>query len=266
MTLKAEEMPMRRAFLTIVVSFLLAHSLRAQTPQVETPNTQPIARLQAKAVVAAATVPYCVDLAWQLPLGSRLGWLTSSVANPDPARAPARVFLVRGTGTVFSPGFGDLCTKLRRAGIWAEDLGPVGDLWICRHLISEQRAGRLQGSIVLLGHSRGGRHVLDAAGELGKAGIDVDLLVCVDTALPPLVPINVRRVLNVYMSKQLIYPADLLTPAAESATRVENFDIDHPESSLRGAGLHHLNITANPAVQEFLMQRIMDVARATPQQ
>jgi len=220
--------------------------------------------MKAKAVVAVTTVPYCADLAWQLPLSSRVGWITASAANPDPLRAPAHVFLVRGTGTVFSPGFGDLCTRLRRAGIWAEDLGPGGDLWLCQHLISEQRAGRLPGSIVLVGHSRGGRHVLDAAYQLQKAGITVDLLVCLDAALLPTVPSNVRQAVNVYMSQQRIYPADTLNSAAGTTARIDNIDLSNPKSSIAGQGLHHLNITTSPAVQDLVMERILQVVGETP--
>src|SRR4051812_18886707 len=76
--------------------------------------------ITAHAVVAATYVPYCVDMVWQVPLGgrgSRVGWLTTSATNPDPLHADAQVYLLRGTGTVFSPGFGEICSKLRRAGI-----------------------------------------------------------------------------------------------------------------------------------------------------
>jgi pimeloyl-ACP methyl ester carboxylesterase len=214
-------------------------------------------------VVALTTVPYGVDLAWQLPLGSRVSWLTASAANPDPLHAPAKVFLLRGSGTVFSSGFGNLCTKLRRAGIWAEDLGPVGGSWICQHLIDEHQAGRLQGPIILVGHSRGGRHVLAAANGLQKAGISVDLLVCLDTALLPPVPGNVRQALNVYVSQQLLYPSDTLKPDSGATCQIENIDLNDSSSAINVRGLSHLKITASEEVHDFVMARILQVASQT---
>ena len=71
--------------LAIIVSFLLGSNLFAQPPQEKLyfPTTRD---LTARAVVALAAVPYCVDLVWQVPLSSRLGWATAAIANPDPDR------------------------------------------------------------------------------------------------------------------------------------------------------------------------------------
>jgi hypothetical protein len=253
---------MKRAVWIVMAGWLVGPCLAEPTSSEETPDNMPsiLNTIRARAVVGLATVPYCVDLAWQLPFGSRVSWLTTTAANPDPQHAPAHVFLVRGSGSLFSPGFGELCTRLRQAGIWAEDLGSAGDRWICQHLRSEQRAGQLSRSVVLVGHSRGGRHVIDAACELQKADIVVDLLVCVDVALPPTVPGNVRQVLNVYTTQQWLYSPEPLRQSVGANTRIENLDLGDPRSPLNVPGLHHLNITANSLVQELIMERILKVA------
>src|SRR5438445_1769153 len=110
---------------------------------------------------------------WPFPFGVRLGWATAGAPNPDPSRARGRVFLLRGNAVVFSGGFGTLCTELRRAGLWAEDLRCVGDRWACRRLVADRRAGRPGGPVVFVGHSCGGRYSLHAAGRLQDAGIAV---------------------------------------------------------------------------------------------
>src|SRR5436190_20204564 len=130
---------------------------------------------------------------WPFPFGVRLGWATARTPNPDPTQSRGRVFLLRGNGVVFSPGFGRMCAALRRAGVWAEDLRCVGDRWACRHLIADRQAGRLRGPVVFVGHSCGARYSLYAARQLQAAGIAVDLVVCLDVALAPAVPPNVRR-------------------------------------------------------------------------
>src|SRR5262249_14202405 len=108
-------------------------AVAAEPPRESTRPANAAARgVIAQAVVTAAYVPYVVDRIWQSPLSGRLGWATTAAANPNPGRAPARVFLLRGSGTVFSPGFGELCTRLRRTEIWAEDLGSAGAPWVCQ--------------------------------------------------------------------------------------------------------------------------------------
>jgi hypothetical protein len=252
-----EDPGMKNACLAIGICCLVVSLIRAQAPK-ESPGPSTLRTIQARAVVGACTVPYCLDLAWQIPLGSRLSWVTTSVANPE--KSPARVFLLRGTGTVLTPGFGTLCTKLRSAGIWSEDLGDAGERWISRELIEERRTGATPGPIVLVGHSRGGRNAIDAARSLQHAGIAVDLLVCLDTALPPTVPGNVRDALNIYWSEPRLYPAAALKADSGARTQIENIDLSDPHAPLQGQGLHHLNVTASPAVQDFVIGRILALA------
>jgi hypothetical protein len=216
----------------------------------------------AHVIVALASVPYLIDLAWQIPLGSRVSWATTNAPNPDAARSPARIFLVRGTGTVFSPGFGDLCTALRRQGLWTEDLGSAGDGWVRQYLIAEKRAGRLQGSVVLVGHSRGGRHILETARDLQKAGITIDLLVCLDVAAPPQVPSNVHLAINLFATEHRLYPAAELKAASSSETRIENINLNSKTAPLQVSGLTHVSMTAHPAVQRYVVQRILETVQA----
>jgi hypothetical protein len=252
--------------LAIVVSLLADSNLFAQSaePSPARQEAVPLRTLSAYAISTATFVPYCVDMAWQIPLGGRVSWLTASVANPEPLPTDARVFLLRGSGTVFTFGFGEICTRLRRAGIWTEDLGPAGDSWVFQHVVAEHRAGRLQGPIILVGHSRGARHAVDTARQLEKAGIAVDLLVCLDASLLPKVPGNVRQALNVYMSQPRLYPADTLRPAPGATARIDNLDLSGPDAPDIGHALYHVNIAADRAVQDLIFERILQVAHATP--
>jgi hypothetical protein len=261
-----EKRPRNLALLAITVLLLAESSLFAQS--VDSPRTGqetgPLRMVTSHAITTVTFVPYCVDLAWQVPLGGRVGWITASVANPAPQPADARVFLLRGSGTVFSPGFGEICTRLRGAGIWTEDLGPAGDRWVCRHVIGEHRAGRLGGPIILVGHSRGARHAVDTASELERAGIVVDLVVCVDATLLPRVPANVRQALNLYISQPRIYPADTLKPAPGSTVRIDNVDLTGPDAPDLGLALCHVNVAAYRSVQDIIFERIEQVARPRP--
>jgi hypothetical protein len=197
---------------------------------------------------------------WPFACGVRLGWATR-IPNPDPRTARARVYLLRGNGIFFSRGLGALCRQLRADGIWAEDLRCVGDRWALRHLTAHHKAGRLHGPVVLVGHSCGGRYSLFAAHRLQALGIPIDLLVCLDVALPPAVPANVKHAVNLYRSRRRLYPAGPLRPADDSSALIENIDLDAPDSPVRGAWLHHLNFTDNPVVRRIVWQRISSVVR-----
>jgi pimeloyl-ACP methyl ester carboxylesterase len=149
-----------------------------------------------------------------------------------------------------------LCGVLRRAGIWAEDLRCMGDAWILRHLASLRRAGRPFGPLILVGHSCGGRAALFAARELDKIGVAVDLIVCVDVALPPEVAGNVRCAVNLYRTRWRLYPAGALRAAPGSKVHIDNIDLD--ERGHEG-WLHHLNFRDSAVVQALVLGGIFGI-------
>jgi pimeloyl-ACP methyl ester carboxylesterase len=172
-------------------------------------------------------------------------------------------YLFRGNGAIFTPGFGRLCSRLRTAGVWAEDLRCVGDQWACRHLLEQREERRLCGPVVLIGHSRGGRRALHAAAWLAHAGVTVDLLVCVDVAFPPLVAANVRRAVHIYRSQWRVYRPGPLRQSPGATGQVENIDLDQLGAPFPGKGLHHLNITGSPALQDWIVDQIRTLAHTT---
>lgn len=194
-----------------------------------------------------------------VPFLVRLGWASTGVPNPAPPRAPGRVFFFRGQGIVFSRGFGTMCGELRRRGVWAEDLRCRGETWAVRQVVADHQSGR--GPVVFVGHSCGGRSALFAAEELRAAGIDVSLIVCLDVTLPPPVPANVKRAVNLRRTRRRLYPAMPLTAAPGAAPVIENIDLDAPDSPIDPAWTCHLNITSRPGVQAFVVGRILEVVK-----
>jgi hypothetical protein len=197
---------------------------------------------------------------WPFPFLVRVGWLSTRVPNPPAESARGRVFLLRGNGIIFSPGFAALCAALRRAGWWAEDLRCVGDRWACRRLVADHKAGRLRGPVVFVGHSCGGRYSLYGAEELLAAGVGVDLVVCLDVAGAPPVPGNVRRAVHLYRSRRRLYPARSLVPALGSAARVDNVDLDAPGSPVDPRWLVHVTVPARAAVRAFVLRCVEEAA------
>ena len=195
-------------------------------------------------------------LSWLFPPTTRLGWVTAQIPNPPAAQAWCVAYLFRGNGAVFTPGFGRLCSRLRAAGVWTEDLRCVGDQWACHHLLEQRAEGRLCGPVVLIGHSRGGRRALAAAAWLAQVGVTVDLILCVDVAFPPLVPANVRRAIHIYRTRWRVYRTGALQQSANATGLVENIDLDQAGAPFPGQGLHHLNITGSLALQDLIVREI----------
>jgi hypothetical protein len=195
---------------------------------------------------------------WPFAFGVRLGWASTRIPNPAPGTERGRVYLLRGNGIFFSRGLGDLCGRLRRLGVWAEDLRCVGDRWALRHLAADPPRGPL----VFVGHSCGGRYSLFAARRLAEGGTRVDLVVCLDVALPPEVPDNVGKAVNLYLDRRRLYPARPLRPAPGSRAVIENIDLSAASSPLNGAWLNHLTITDHPAVQALALGRILEAIAA----
>lgn len=191
---------------------------------------------------------------WPFAFGTRLGWASTRVHNPAPGSERGRAYRLRGQGAVFSRGLADLCARLRRLGLWAEDLRCVGDRWALRHLTAQPP----RCPVVFVGHSCGGRYSLFAAHQLARRGVRVDLLVCLDVAGPPPVPDNVGKAVNLYLSRRRLYPARPLRPAPGSRAAIENIDLSAAGSPLRAANLNHLNITDHPAVQALTLGRILE--------
>jgi hypothetical protein len=159
---------------------------------------------------------------------------------------------------------GRLCGRLRRRGIWAEDLRCVGDRWVVRHLLADRRAGRLHGPLIFVGHSCGGRYSLFAADRLAREGVTVDLLVCVDVALPRQVPANARKAVHYYLGQPRLYPASPLQPVPGSCSQINNVDLRIPPSAVSAAWIHHLNITDSAAVQGLVLGHILETIRSMP--
>ncbi|HKI30689.1 MAG TPA: alpha/beta fold hydrolase [Gemmataceae bacterium] len=193
-----------------------------------------------------------------VPFLVRLGWASTRVANPDPLRASGRVFFFRGQALLFSRGFGMMCDELRRRGVWAEDLRCRGERWAVRQVIADYQEGRWRGPVVFVGHSCGGRSSLFAAEELRAVGIEVYLIVCLDVTLPPPVPANVRRAINLRRTRRRLYPAMPLVAAPGAAAVIDNVDLDAPDSPIDPRGICHVNITSRPDVREYVVGRILE--------
>lgn len=189
----------------------------------------------------------------------------AAAARPEGLSPAGRVVLIRGQGRVFSGGWGTLAGRLRAAGVWADDV-PDRDGGVAERLLSERRAGLWRGPLILVGHSRGGRQALRAAGELAAAGQPTDLLITVDVAWPPPVPPGVRAAINLRLTRGRIYPAAALSPAPGATAAITEIDLDSPDSPVGRVVADHLSVTDDPRLLGWLERTIRArlMSRSTP--
>jgi hypothetical protein len=150
----------------------------------------------------------------------RLG-AVNAIDVPSAAKAPPRVFLLRGWFDVFSTGLDTLAEALRAKGINAKVLGHLSWSAAVSDILRERAAGRI-GRIVLVGHSQGANNTIVVARSLQKHNVQVDLLVTLAPFLPPLVPSNVVRAINYYQFPGWGSP---LTPDHGFGGRISNIDV-----------------------------------------
>jgi len=196
---------------------------------------------------------------WPFSYGVRLGWATTTVPNPPLTSTCARAYLLRGQTMLFSRGFGQICDQLRLAGVCAEDLRCVGDRWVRKQLATTTWpagcGGRLSWWVIRAAVAT--RCSLPRTGGTGRQGRPHHLRRC---GGPYRVAANVRRAVHLYRSRWRLYPARPLEAAVGSAARIDNIDLDSPNSPIKEAKLHHLNITARPAVREWIVRLVLETA------
>lgn len=166
-----------------------------------------------------------------------------------PVRAgPAEVVLLRGFGDVFSRGLDTIGAELAADGVPAVVAGHNSWRRIEKGIVARRRQGA-RGAIVLVGHSLGANAVTIMAAELGREGIEVDLLVSLAATAPKPVPANVRRAVNFYFSSGGW--GEALLPGSGFRGRLDNRDCS------RIAGVGHFNIEKQAAIQRQVVAAVL---------
>jgi hypothetical protein len=166
-----------------------------------------------------------------------------------------RAYLFRGAlGPIFSRGMDSLTEKLEDAGITAN----VYEFTICR-LIADQAIKEYRENpapIILIGHSMGGFCAIKFSEILEAEGIRVSLVVAIDPAhVTPLVPFNVDRFINIFLSKDVLGGGDV-KPKPGYRGHYASFDLSQYK------GVTHINIEKNDTIQEQLVTKVLQLTTA----
>jgi hypothetical protein len=169
----------------------------------------------------------------------------------SPARADARVILLRGWFGVFSTGLDEIANALKAKGIRAEVAGHL--YWrTAADDILRERAGGKTGALVLVGHSQGANNVIDMARVLEAKNVPVALLVTLAPYRQNPIPSNVVRAINYYQSTGWGAPI-----AAGTGFRGRLSNVDVRED----ATISHINIDKSTRVQAEVAREIEAIGR-----
>ncbi len=171
--------------------------------------------------------------------------------------------------TVFSLGLDDLATKLPRETLEVQVVPTSWSPHATRNIAERYRRGELNGPLVLIGHSLGGDMLPGLARQLGTAGLNVDLMILIDSTNPADVPVNVRRCINLYQSNlsptwfRVFRGAPIR--ATNPATQLVNVDLRQFPEIGQTPTLHHFNIDASTWVHQIVMGEIQHLIRSSGQ-
>ena len=173
-----------------------------------------------------------------------------------PVQPRGRVYLFRGAlGPIFSTGMDRLAEKIVRAGLPADTYEFTICPMVTANAIEKYRQD--PAPIVLIGHSMGGRCALQFSEKLQEEGIPVSLVVTIDPAhLSPLVPANVERFINVFLSKNVLGGGDIKAVAGFPG-HYASYDLDKRDE------ISHITIDKVDALHQQIIAKIMQLA-ATP--
>ena len=170
----------------------------------------------------------------------------------SPARADARVILLRGWFGVFSTGLDEIANALKAKGIRAEVAGHLYWRTAADDILYERAEGKTD-ALVLVGHSQGANNVIDMARVLEAKNVPVALLITLAPYRQNPVPGNVIRAINFYQSTGWGAP---ITVGTGFRGKLSNIDVKQDST------VSHINIDKSPRVQAEIAREVEAIVKA----
>lgn len=162
------------------------------------------------------------------------------------------VYLFREFMNVFSTGMNVLTDELRRNGIKADVYNHTAYQGVAAQAVAEYRASKGREPVFIVGHSLGADAAISMAAVLEKANVPVTLLVTYDAYAPPIVPSNVRQVINYNQYAAQDSAAAKLRMAPGFKGRVDNVNVAE-----KVAAVDHFNIDKLESLHQATIKAIL---------
>lgn len=173
-------------------------------------------------------------------------------AAPAPeaaSRSEVQVDLFRGLADIFSRGMDTLTHRLNQEGYSARVYSTNQWPTAAQRIADEYSRGR-KVIVVLVGHSLGGNAIFDAAYELDKRNVPIELLVSFDATNPRPAPKNVLHVVNFFQQNGF---GKQVSPGPDFKGELTNVDLTTE------TGLSHTTIDKSPRLHAMVARKIADV-------
>jgi pimeloyl-ACP methyl ester carboxylesterase len=223
-------------------------------------------RAPAASLAVSATALMCITLGCGAGEtgGKSLLDLATAAEIVDGERCRVHVVLFRGLLDQPSAGLNDLANELRSAGMTAV-AQPYTTWEAALAEIETLLTAETPPQLVFMGHSYGADSAVLLAQELGRRGIGVDLLFLIDATVPPPIPANVARCVQVYNPNDFaeaapdVFPGNPVQAAPGNdrtqiinlRARVEDLGPDAASIDVAAGLLVHLTLDSEPVVHRL---------------
>jgi hypothetical protein len=188
----------------------------------------------------------------------RMEWVHPQTEAPH----VGTVYLIRGWQGVFSSGIDAMAKQLRDRGITAYVYMPEQYPELAATMVERYKGQAHPEPICFIGHSRGVDSSLIISRELDKAGVPVQLIVCLDSVDETTLPKNVSVCYNYWMEGFLPGTNFLrgipLQQAPGSRGQLYNINLHHDAPQFKESMTNHVNMDKGPKLQAQIIKHVLE--------
>ncbi len=191
-------------------------------------------------------------------LQGKMEWVQTTTTAPR----VGEVYCIRGWKGIWSLGIDAMAKQLNEKGVTAHVFMPEQVHTLAATMVERYKNAPQHEPICFIGHSRGVDASLIIARELEKAGVNVDVIVCLDSVDETTVPANVRVCHNYWMSG-VFWNSNLLRgiplqQEAGSTGKLFNYDCNKEYRSWRSGWTNHINFDDDAMIQKRIVDNILE--------
>ncbi len=188
----------------------------------------------------------------------RLDWVKPTTDTPH----VGTVYLIRGWKGVFSKGIDAMAQQLRERGITAYVYMPEQYPELAAAMVQQYKGVQHPEPICFIGHSRGVDSSIIISRELDKAGVPVQLIVCLDSVDEKILPKNVSLCYNYWMEGYFpgtnLLRGIPLVQAPGSSGKLYNINLHRDAPQLKESNTYHVNMDKGPKLQAEIIKHVLE--------
>ena len=190
-------------------------------------------------------------------LQGKMDWVQPTTAAPR----VGEVYCIRGWHGIWSKGIDEMARQLNEQGVTAHVFMPEQSSTLAATLVQRCKNSPQHEPICFIGHSWGVDASLQIARELDQAGVDVEVIACLDSVNETTVSKNVRLCYNYWMPGMFwrgnLLRGIALKQAPGSTGQLFNYNCDAECRSWRSDWTNHINFDDDPKIQKRIVEQVL---------